>query len=104
MTSEDIDYLFAQGALSLPSNRVRDALFHSYLEYVHPYLPLLETQQLLEIVQDGSGAAGRISLLLLQAIILTGAAFVDMEYLRSAGFTSRMLARKSFFHKTRVRV
>jgi hypothetical protein len=102
MTSVDIDYLFAKGALSLPEDAVRNALLRSYLEYVHPYMPLIEVHELLQIINDGTGATGRISLLLFQAIMFAGTAFVDMEYLRSAGYSNRKAARKAFFQKARV--
>lgn len=102
MTSVDIDYLFAKGALSLPEDNVRNALLRSYLEYVHPYMPLLELHDLLQIINDGTGASGRIGLLLFQAIMFAGTAFVDVEYLRAAGYSNRKAARKAFFQKARV--
>lgn len=102
MTSVDIDYLFAKGALSLPDITVRNALLRSYLEYVHPYMPLVEVHDLLQIIDDGTGESGRISLLLFQAIMFAGTAFVDMEMLRAAGYTNRKTARKAFFQKARV--
>lgn len=104
MTSVDIDYLFAKGALSLPENHVRNALLKSYIEYVHPYMPLVEIHELLQMINDNTGEGGRISLLLFQAIMFAGTAFVDMEYLRSAGFSNRKAARKAFFQKTRVSI
>lgn len=103
MTSADVDYLWAKGALSLPELPVRNALFRSYLEFVHPYMPLIEVHELLEIVEEGTGASGKISLLLFQAIMFAGTAFVDMEFLNSAGFSNRKVARKAFFQKARVR-
>jgi len=104
MTSVDIDFLFAKGALSLPDDHVRNALLRSYLEYVHPYMPLIEVHELLQIINDGTGATGRISLLLYQAIMFAGTAFVDMDYLRAAGYSNRKSARKAFFQKARVRI
>lgn len=102
MTSVDIDYLFAKGALSLPDIPIRNALLRSYIEYVHPYMPLIEAHELLQIINDGTGASGRISLLLFQAIMFAGTAFVDMEYLKIAGYSNRKAARKAFFQKARV--
>jgi hypothetical protein len=102
MTSVDIDYLFARGALCLPENSVRNALLRSYLEYVHPYMPLVEVHEVLQIINDGTGETGRISLLLFQALMFAGTAFVDMEYLRAAGYSNRKAARRAFFQKARV--
>ncbi|KAF4634526.1 hypothetical protein G7Y89_g3578 [Cudoniella acicularis] len=102
MTSVDIDYLFAKGALSLPDVPTRNVLLRSYLEYVHPYMPLIEAYEVLQIIADGTGASGRMSLLLFQAIMFAGTAFVDMDMLRSAGYSNRKAARKAFFQKARV--
>lgn len=103
MTSADIDYLFAKGVLSLPDIPVRNALFKSYFEFVHPFMPLIEVHELMEIMEDGTGAPGKISLLLFHAIMFAGTAFVDMEYLTRARFSNRKVARKAFYQKARVR-
>ena len=65
-------------------------------------MPLIEVHEVLRIIDDGTGASGKISLLLFQAIMFAGTAFVDMEFLRVAGYTSRKAARKAFFQKARV--
>ena len=102
MTSVDIDYLFAKGALSLPDVPIRNELLKAYIEYVHPYMPLIEVHEVLRVIADGTGASGRMSLLLFQAIMFAGTAFVDAGYLRSAGYSNRKAARKAFFQKARV--
>ncbi|TVY37862.1 Cutinase transcription factor 1 beta [Lachnellula occidentalis] len=102
ITSVDVDYLFAKGALSLPETSVRNALLQSYIEYVHPYMPLIDAHEVLHIIDEGTGQSGELSLLLFQAIMFAGTAFVDMEMLRKAGFSSRKSARKAFFQKARV--
>ncbi len=102
MTSIEIDYLFAKSALSLPETPVRNALLRAYLEFVHPYMPLIEVHEFLQIIEDGTGESGRISLLLFQAVMFAGTAFVDMDHLRRAGFSNRKAARKAFFQKARV--
>ena len=102
MTAVDIDYLCAKGAISIPARPIRNALLLAYLEYVHPFMPSIEVNQVLRIINDGTGASGRMSLLLFQSIMFAGTAFVDMEHLRSAGFSNRKAARKAFFQKARV--
>jgi hypothetical protein len=102
MTSLDIDFLYAKGALTLPGPVVRNALLQAFLEYVHPYMPLVELQDLLRIIHEGNGESGQISLLLFQAIMFAGTAFVDMEFLRLAGYAHRKAARKAFFQRARV--
>jgi hypothetical protein len=102
MTSVDIDYLFAKGALSMPDTLIRNVLLRSYIEYVHPYMPLIELHDVLQIINDPNGESGKISLLLFHAIMFAGTAFVDMEYLKIAGYSNRKSARKAFFQKARV--
>jgi hypothetical protein len=65
-------------------------------------MPLIEVHDVLHIIDEGTGKSGRISLLLFQAIMFAGTAFVEMEYLRMAGYTTRKSARKAFFQKARV--
>lgn len=103
MVRVDIDYLFVNGALSIPDIPLRNSLLQSYFEYVHPYMPVIEVRELIEILEDGTGASGKISLLLFQAIMFAGTAFIDIELLRSAGFSNRKAARMAFFQKAKVR-
>lgn len=102
MTTGNIDYLFTKGAFALPDIPVRNAIFRSYFEFVHPCTPLVEMHELMSIVEEGTGASGMISLLLFQAIMFAGTAFVDIGYLRAAGYSNRKVARKAFFQKARV--
>jgi hypothetical protein len=44
----------------------------------------------------------QISLLIFQAIMFAGAAFVDMYHLQNEGFRSRADARKTFYHRVRL--
>lgn len=86
----------------MPSAGLRNELLRAYIEFVHPYMPLLELYDFIMIVESGSGVLGRISLILFQAVMFAGSAFVDMQHLHNAGYLSRKEARKDFFQKTRV--
>jgi hypothetical protein len=98
---EDIDYLAAKGALTLPDVELRNELLKSYIHYVHPYMPLLDLDEFLQTIARNDGIH-RMSLLLFQAVMFAGTAFVDMEHLRNAGYPNRKLARKVFFQRARV--
>ncbi|RAL67667.1 hypothetical protein DID88_008411 [Monilinia fructigena] len=95
------DYLWAKSALRIPSFSLRNALLRSFIEYVHPYMPLLELHKVLQIIND-EGGSGSMSLLLFQSIMFSGTAFVDIKILNDAGYSSRKAARKSFFQSARV--
>jgi hypothetical protein len=102
MAIEDVGHLWKKGALTIPDAPFRNALLTAYIEFVHPYMPLIELQEFLRIVDEGTGESGRISLLLFQAVMFTGVAFVDMSYLTAAGYSTRKAARKAFYLKSRV--
>lgn len=99
---QDLKFLREKGALSLPSGSLLRALLQAYAEYVHPYMPLLDMQEFLAIVNAADGSRGQVSLFLFQTVMFAATAFVDMKHLREAGFISRKAARKAFFQRARV--
>ncbi|KFA78518.1 hypothetical protein S40288_01479 [Stachybotrys chartarum IBT 40288] len=99
---EDIRYLHMKGALTLPGLELQNALLQAYVEYVHPYMPLMDLNEFLGIVNCRDGLNGKTSLFLYQAVMFAATAFVDMNQLREAGYHTRKAARRAFFLKTRV--
>lgn len=99
---EDIDYLGTKGALTVPDLELRNELLRCYIKYVHTYMPLLELEEFLQTIARSDGV-NRLSLLLFQAVMFTGTAYIDMEYLHAAGYTTRKAARRAFFQRARVR-
>ncbi|KAK4250270.1 fungal-specific transcription factor domain-containing protein [Corynascus novoguineensis] len=100
--AEDRQYLTQKQVFSLPSLPLQNALIAAYVEYVHPYMPLLELHDFLRVVNDRSGASGKISLFLYHAVMFSATAFVDETLLKDAGYDSRRDARRAFFSKTRL--
>jgi len=100
--ADDVKYLQLKGALTLPSPPVQSALLKAYVEFVHPYMPLLELHDFLGRINSRDGQCGQLSLLLYQAVMFTGSAFVKSKFLSDAGFSSRRIARKAFFQRARV--
>lgn len=98
---DDIDYLHTKGALTIPDIELRNELLKSYIQYVHTYMPLLELDDFLGVVFRNDSTK-RLSLLLFQAVMFAGTAFIDMKHLRAAGYESRKSARKTFFQRARV--
>ncbi|GAW17330.1 hypothetical protein ANO14919_067860 [Xylariales sp. No.14919] len=99
---EDVDYLRAKGALSVPSFPLQKALLRAYAEYVHPYMPLLDLHTFLSIVDAHDGSRGQTSLFLYQSVMFCATAFVSNKILKEAGYTSRKAARRAFFSKARL--
>ncbi|KAG5917581.1 Cutinase transcription factor 1 beta [Claviceps africana] len=102
MAPEDVQYLAAKGALTLPNMTLQSALLQCYIEYVYPFMPLIDLHHFLSIVNRRDGVGGQTSLLLYQSIMFSAVAFVDIKHLREAGFSTRKAARKAFFQKTRL--
>lgn len=101
LQTEDLNYLQAKGALTIPDRALRDELLKAYIHYVHPYMPLLDLEEFLQILARNDGTH-HVSLLLFQAVMFAGTAFVDMEALRNAGYNNRKSARKVFFQRARL--
>lgn len=72
--AEDLEYLTKRGALTLPSEPLRSELLNSHFNFVHPFMPLLNRREFLDIVTCEDGSKGKVSLLLLQAVMFTGSA------------------------------
>ncbi|KAK8035355.1 cutinase transcription factor 1 beta [Apiospora rasikravindrae] len=79
-----------------------NALLRAYVEYVHPYMPLMELHDFLAAINSTDGLYGQISLFLYHAVMFASTAYVDVKYLKEAGYSSRKAARKAFFQKTRL--
>lgn len=100
--SEDVQYLWRNGAFSIPDIPLRNELLRHYVEFVHPYMPLIDPHDFLQIIDQGNGENGKISLILFQAVMFAGAAFVDRSCLEAAGYAARRAARKSYYQKVKV--
>jgi hypothetical protein len=104
IAAEDLQYLHANGALTIPTGPLRDHLIRAFVEYVYPFLPLLDLEDFLRtVLVDGDGRRGRVSLLVFQAVMLAGSGFVDLSALHAAGFQSRRSARRALLRKVKVR-
>jgi len=99
---DEISYLEKKGALTVPRGSLRSEMLRAYVEFVHPYMPLLDLHDFLTAVDQRDESSGKVSLILFQAVMFAGSAFVGMEHLRAAGYATRKDARKDFFQKTRV--
>lgn len=80
VTPEDLEFLRFRGALSIPKIGLRKELLRSYILWVHGFMPVLNLQELLRCVAEND-SNGNISILLFQAIMFVGTAFVDLEHL-----------------------
>ncbi|EGR49281.1 cutinase transcription factor 1 beta [Trichoderma reesei QM6a] len=99
---DDMEFLHAEGALTLPDSALQNALLRAFFEYVHPYVPTLDLDAFLHSIETPDGSAGQVSLLLLQAVLAAGTAHVELHHLRNAGYQTRKQARTAFLKRVRL--
>lgn len=99
--AEDIEYLQKKGAFLIPDTNLKNELLRCYVQYVHPYLPLLELDDFLGAIGKDDGTT-TVSLLLFQAVMFAATAYIDMRYLTAQGYDSRKAARKAFFQRVKL--
>ncbi len=75
-------------------------MLRAYVDYVHPFLPLLDVEDLIQAAENKSDM--KISLILWQAVMFAGSAFVDISHLEAEGFTTHKQARRVYYEKVRV--
>lgn len=85
----------------MPNQQLRDELLKNYVEFIHPFMPLLNIHEFVASIDRNDGTSP-ISLLLFQAVMFCAIASVNIRYLTSAGYATRRDARRAFFTKTRL--
>lgn len=99
---DDVDFLWRKGALTIPDNPLRDELLGCFIEWVYPWTPMIDISDFLRTISREDGTAGKLSLLVIQAIMFAGVGFADLAILQQAGFQTHKDAKKHFFRKTKV--
>ncbi|OQV09016.1 Fungal specific transcription factor domain-containing protein isoform 2 [Cladophialophora immunda] len=98
---DDLEFLRRRGALSLPFGELHDQLIRSFVLYVHPFMPIVDLEDFLGALDDKDGSP-KISLVVFQAILFSGTAFVELPLLQEAGYESRRAARADFYQKVKL--
>ncbi|KAH7268492.1 hypothetical protein B0J15DRAFT_523102 [Fusarium solani] len=103
-----LNYLAAEGAFWLPEGKLRQALVDACFEFVTPYMPSLDRSELLGHIDvsvdhtPDQPCQKTIGILLFQAILFAGSAFVDNHVLQCLHFPSQREARRSFYRRARI--
>jgi hypothetical protein len=99
---EDLTFLSARAALTIPPPNFLRVILCRYIEFVHPSLPLLDMSRVAAIINDGQGDSDTISLVLLLAMVYAAMPFVELKHVRTIGFSSKLEARTAFYKKVKV--
>lgn len=103
LTADDLDYISRTGAFEFPPDELYQSCLSGFVEFVHPQLPAFDLKSFLASLDAGSGG-GNVSLLLFHAIMFAGVAYADLDVVKRFGWSSRMAARTTFYHKCKVSV
>lgn len=101
LTVEDISYLRHRGIFQIPATGCRNEILRAYFHFVHPLMPLLDVETFLGPMLAGD-CSDKISLMLLYAVLCSGAAHIEIGVLQALGYETRKSARKAFFDRARV--
>lgn len=109
LQQDDIDFLVRKGAFDILDHLTAQECFKAYIRHVHPHVPFLDLDPFSATIfncsphgQGRNHKREKLSLLLYQAFMFSGAFFVDLKYLYAAGFLSRRSALDTLFQRARV--
>lgn len=109
LQQDDIDFLVRKGAFDVLEHQFAQEFFKAYIRHVHPHVPFLDLDLFSTIIfnlsshdQNANYKGRKVSLLLFQAVMFSGAFFVDLKYIYAAGFLSRRSALDTLFQRARV--
>lgn len=99
--AEDLEYLQKKGAFMVPEAPLRNELLRCYVQFVHPFLPIIDLQDFLGSIEKNQ-PTDTISLLLFQAVMFAATAYIDMRHLNAQGYGTRKAVRKAFFQRVKL--
>ncbi|RFN47011.1 cutinase transcription factor 1 beta [Fusarium flagelliforme] len=101
LPAEDVKYLESQGCFKVPESTLLDDLVRAYFRYAHPILPVVNEAEFWSIYDYG-GKPGRISIILLSAMLFVACKYVDHNVILGLQLDSAYEARKRLLRKTQL--
>ncbi|RSM06729.1 hypothetical protein CEP52_005585 [Fusarium oligoseptatum] len=105
LDGEEMTFLEKQRCLYLPAQAAMDEFVQQYFLHVHPTLPLINEQDFWAMYNAQPSEAmstGRVSLVVIQAMIFLACPFVPQPVLDSLSLTSVHQARAEFYSVTKT--
>ncbi|KAL7912429.1 fungal-specific transcription factor domain-containing protein [Trichoderma velutinum] len=99
LSDADRSYLKAKGVLTLPKTKSCESLLRAYLRHVHPIVPVIEVDHILEYQHNGR--LHDYNLLLLWSIFSAAVNFVSPEVYQQEGYTSRKEMKASMYSRAK---
>ncbi|KAJ5378981.1 C6 transcription factor, partial [Penicillium cosmopolitanum] len=101
LSDEDRDFLQRKGVFTLPGKNACDSMVEAYLLHVHPILPVVEADLLLQHHQ--SGQLHSYNTLLLWSLFFVAVNFIPVDICEEEGFPSRREMRFDMYSRAKVR-
>jgi hypothetical protein len=98
---EQVQFLNCKGALTIPSRWFLQIALAAYVDYVHPYMPILDLGHFLHTIA-ANNSQQTVSIFLLQAVLFASSAFIPETCLEPAGFTDRRAVQRTFYRRAKV--
>jgi hypothetical protein len=95
--SEEEEWLRKQGVFDYPEKETRDKLLLCFFETSHPACPIFDRQYFMKL--HGSG---RLSPLVLNAVLFMAMFHCPLPLVQSMGFASRYVASLSFYRRAKA--
>ncbi|KAJ5934090.1 hypothetical protein N7466_003637 [Penicillium verhagenii] len=100
LPSEDINFLWIKGSLSIPDFVLTRDFVHQYFKKMHPMLPVLNEAQFWSAL--GGNPVEKISIFVFQALMFAISPFMSLDTLHKCGFADKRDARKQLYNRAKL--
>lgn len=94
---DDEEWLRSQGVFDYPEKDILDELMATFFEYSHPACPLFNRKEFMAL-----SVGGRLSPLVLNAVLFMAVFHCPAPLLGAMGFPSRYIASLSFYRRAKI--
>ncbi|KAL2701499.1 hypothetical protein AAEP93_008318 [Penicillium crustosum] len=102
LPSEDVALLASKRCLSLPTSNAIDEFVQEYFKHIHPSVPVLDEAEFWRIYRNDQSTGPKISLFVLQSLLLASCPFVSLETLRRCGFDDMRDAQEQLYNRANL--
>jgi hypothetical protein len=102
---QDVEFLTSHGCLHVPTSRILDEFLEQYSHRIHLLMPVVDEMELWRSCKTDvalSYRTGKLSMLVLKALMAASCAFVSPRTLKAIGFATLAAARTSLHRQAKL--
>ncbi|KAE8374677.1 fungal-specific transcription factor domain-containing protein [Aspergillus bertholletiae] len=99
LTDDDRDYLQKKGAFTLPKPDTCEGLLRAYFYHVHPIMPVIEVDSILNYQHQGR--LGDCNILLLWSVFFVAVNFISPHFYEQEGYVSRKEMKATMYSRAK---